>query len=170
MIKKIDSLSLGDDISRMPYKDPEKRRIREQTPKGKKKNRIGNWKTMGIICGDWDALYERFMTTTHCENCDVLLTGGGLSRTGKCLDHDHSINDRENVRGVLCHACNTNDKCTNTSGVPNVSYYKNADRWRYERGVSGVRHRKYFKTKADAIRYKYEYESSQRIIAEDANG
>jgi len=152
----------------MPQSKEEKaadQREYRKTPTGMKSERIHGWKRNGIISDDWNALYEQFMSTTHCENCDVLLTAG-RGRTGKCLDHDHSINDRVNVRAVLCRACNSLDQCTNTSGVPNVSYYEN--RWTYIKTVNGVRHQKYFKTKEDAIRYKYEYESRQSIIAEDA--
>jgi len=132
-------------------------RLYNQTPAGKKSRRISRWKQQGIICEDYDALYERFMSTTHCENCSVLLTTG-WGRTGKCLDHDHDIKDRENVRAVLCNACNLNDQCTNTSGVPNVRYDKSKDRWKYQKTVDGVPHQKTFKTKEAAIRYKYEYE------------
>tara|TARA_R110000772_G_scaffold214166_1_gene324742 strand:+ start:265 stop:720 length:456 start_codon:yes stop_codon:yes gene_type:complete len=142
----------------------EQQRVYNQTPAGQKRRRIGNWKEHGIISDDWDALHERFMSTTHCENCDVLLTGG-MSRTGKCLDHDHSIKDRENVRAVLCNACNANDKCTNTSGVPNVHYDKWGDRWVYIKMVNRVSHQKYFKTKEDAIRYKYEYETRHQTAS-----
>ena len=131
-------------------------RAYRQTPAGQKSRRISIWKSRGIICDDWDALHERFMSTTHCEYCSVLLTAG-LSRTGKCVDHDHSIDDRENVRAVLCHACNINDRCSNTSGVPNVALVNGV--WRYMRAVNGVIHHKYFKTKEEAICYKHEYES-----------
>ena len=140
-----------------------------QSPNGKKCNRISRWKSQGIISDDYDALYEMFMSTTHCEKCSVLLTTDRrTTRTTKCLDHDHSIKDRPNVRAVLCHACNTNDNCKNTSGVPNVSYHKSTDGWAYQKKMNCVPHQKYFKTKEEAICYKYEYESRQSIIAEDA--
>ena len=147
----------------MPYKDPEEKAARNraylQTPNGRKSHRISNWKSQGIICDDWDALYERFMTTTHCDKCSVLLTTDKrTTRTTKCIDHDHSIKDRENVRAILCNACNSNDRCDNTSGVPNI-YYDKANGWRYRKMVNHVEHQKCFKTKEDAIRYKYEYES-----------
>ena len=148
-----------------------KERAYRQTPTRKKSNRISNWKTAGIICADWDALYERYLNTTHCETCDVLLTSGGWStRTTKCLDHDHSINDRDNVRAVLCGACNLNDRCDNTSGVPNVNYHKLRGCWQYQKvGSLGVRHRIYFKTKQEAIRYKYEFESDLEASFERIN-
>lgn len=145
----------------MPYKDPEKerecQRAYKKTPQGIKSTRISRWTWRGIKCSDWDAMYERYLNTTNCETCDVLLTTG-LGRTGKCLDHDHSIDDRENVRAILCGACNVNDKSTNTSGVPNVYYYKYRNRWLYQRMVNGIIIRKTFKTKQEAIRYKYEFE------------
>ena len=135
-------------------------RVYSQTPNGLKVRRISTWKTNGIITDDYDALYERFMNTSHCEKCDVELTSGGrTTRTTKCVDHDHSIKDRENVRGILCNACNINDQCTNTSGVPNVSYDKSNNCWVYAKMVNKVRHKECFKTKEDAIRYKYEYET-----------
>jgi hypothetical protein len=134
-----------------------------KTPAGKKNNRIRSWKRQGIISEDYDALHERFMTTTHCEKCDVLLTAG-RGRTGKCLDHDHDIKDRPNVRAVLCRACNLTDRCDNTSGVPNVSYCKGSKLWVYLKVVDGVPHCKHFKTKEEAIRYKYEYEDQTTDI------
>ena len=132
-------------------------RLYKQTPVGKKSQCISRWRRQGIISDNWDALHERYLNTLHCEKCDVLLTTG-RGRTGKCLDHDHDIKDRENVRAVLCNVCNVNDRCTNTSGVPNVGYDKNKDRWRYQKTVDRVKHTKYFKTKKEAIRYKYMHE------------
>jgi len=134
-----------------------KQRVYLQTPAGKKSQRISNWNRRGIIYSDYDALYERYMATTHCEKCNVVLTDG-LSRTGRCVDHDHSIDDRENVRAILCMACNLNDKSNNTSGVPNVSYNKQSHFWKYGKMVNRVLHQKLFKTKQEAIRYKYEIE------------
>ena len=146
----------------MPYKD-------RQSPAAKKVNRISRWKQQGIKCDDWDALHDRFMSTSHCEKCDVELTGSNpRTRTTKCVDHDHDIKDRENVRGILCHACNANDNCKNTSGVPNVSFSTRDDCWLYQKSVNRVPHTKTFKTFEEAVCYKYEYESSQSIVAKDA--
>tara|TARA_R110002073_G_C9140405_1_gene552514 strand:+ start:40 stop:549 length:510 start_codon:yes stop_codon:yes gene_type:complete len=78
-----------------------------QTQNGKKLNRINNWKQSGIISDDWDALYERYINTHWCDNCEVALTEDSKTTpTTRCMDHDHSITDKPNVRNVLCNACN----------------------------------------------------------------
>jgi hypothetical protein len=76
-------------------------------PEGLKSSRISTWKNRGIICADWDWIYDIYLHTTHCDKCECLLTQCGGSR--KCLDHDHSITDDQNVRGILCNSCNVKD-------------------------------------------------------------
>ena len=79
----------------------------KHSKKGKKTVTIGQWKTQGILCFDWDLLYDIFLSTDKCENCNVELTTSRIAtKTRKCLDHDHTINDKFNVRGVLCNSCN----------------------------------------------------------------
>jgi len=110
----------------MPYKDPEKRKeyMREyqkknilkvsentrrynKTPKGVKAYRVRNWKKRGILSDDYDALYERYITTENCVFCGVCLTvDKNNTKTTRCLDHDHESGQ---VRGVLCHSCNAKD-------------------------------------------------------------
>jgi hypothetical protein len=115
----------------MPHKDPEKRKQyrREYRKKNKEKlnkqdkeyyykkyrktescrksHRIARWKQQGILCFDYDLLNELYLKTTHCEFCNCELNKCPKSR--KCLDHDHTITDRFNVRGVLCNSCNAKD-------------------------------------------------------------
>ena len=52
-------------------------------------------------------LYELYLKTSRCEYCNCELDKCSKSR--KCLDHDHSITDRFNVRGILCNSCNRKD-------------------------------------------------------------
>ena len=95
----------------MPIKDPVKRkeydRLYRQTEKCKKANRISNWKSRGILCFNYNLLYDIFVKTTNCEFCNCILNTD--SRTRRCLDHNHNITDRFNVRGVLCNSCNRKD-------------------------------------------------------------
>ena len=113
----------------MAYKDLEKRKeynrqyrlknkekISQQkkeyhkTEAGKKTHRISQWKNRGILCFDFDLLYDLFLKTTHCEFCNCELTTDRYTQsTTRCLDHDHSITDKFNIRGVLCHLCNFKD-------------------------------------------------------------
>ena len=138
---------------------------RRQSPAGIKYRRITSWKRMGIISLDWDKTYDWFMNTLRCENieCNILLTTSKIrSSTTKCLDHDHKIIDSPNIRNVLCCSCNANDNSTNTSGVPNISKYKN--HWIYRRTYNGKTHRKRFKTKEEACAYKIEFELIMRNL------
>ena len=94
------------------YDHKNKERIKEyrQTEQSKKTMRISKWKQYGILCFDWNLLYDIFLKTSHCEFCKVELTiDRYIKPTTRCLDHDHSINDKFNVRGVLCHSCNIKD-------------------------------------------------------------
>jgi len=75
-----------------------------QSEQRKKSRRISDWKLYGILCFDWNLLYDIFLKTTHCELCNVELNTN--TKTRKCLDHDHSITDKFNIRYVLCHSCN----------------------------------------------------------------
>ena len=78
-----------------------------KTDQGKKSNTIASWRRQGILCFDWDMLYDLFLSTTHCEFCLVELNTN--TKTTKCLDHNHDITDRFNIRGVLCLGCNFKD-------------------------------------------------------------
>jgi hypothetical protein len=85
-------------------KNREKIRAYWQSPAGRKARIISQWKGYGIICDDWDALYERYITTLLCEQCNVELTTDRYNtETTRTLDHNH---DTLLFRNVLCHSCN----------------------------------------------------------------
>jgi len=88
----------------------EQKKEYNQTEQGKKTKRISNWKGQGILCFDWNLLYDLFISTTKCEFCKIELTiDKKPTSTTRCLDHDHSITDKFNVRAVLCNCCNLKD-------------------------------------------------------------
>ena len=72
--------------------------------KCKKKETIGNWKTKGLICDDYDNLYELYLQSTNCEECDCKYSdfGDGVGRW-RCMDHCHTTGL---FRNFLCNTCN----------------------------------------------------------------
>ena len=88
-------------------KNREKLKQYNKTEACKKSKRISTWKRQGIITEDYDALYEKFINTENCELCNVVLTTSRYTtKTTRCMDHDHSITDRDNVRNIICNSCN----------------------------------------------------------------
>jgi len=78
-----------------------------KTENCKKIKRINKWKKRGVIYHNYDFLYNIYINTIYCDDCHCILTEDKYNKsTTRCLDHDHKINDDENVRGVVCNACN----------------------------------------------------------------
>jgi len=149
----------------MPMTEKERavyKKAYRQTPAGKKSIRISNWKTRGIIVEDFNIFYDSYLKITNCQLCEKYLTIDKYhTHSTRCVDHDHLINDRPNVRAICCHACNSNDKLTNTSGEPNIHYHKNNKNWTFKQIIQGKRYKKAgFKTFKDAVQYKYQFLSN----------
>ena len=76
-----------------------------KTSKGKKSHTLSKWKLAGIIADNYDEWYEKYLSCNECNFC-----GKEFKNTkDKHLDHNHTINDCENIRGVLCCKCNIKD-------------------------------------------------------------
>ena len=109
----------------MPHKNPEKkkeyskewyqrnkekhsetcRKWREKNPEKRSKyNIISAWKYRGLICDDYNELYENYLKSTHCEECGCEYGKiGDKSNRFKCMDHNHVTGL---FRNFLCNRCN----------------------------------------------------------------
>ena len=88
----------------------EYKREYNQTPAGKKVNRISVWTNkLGLQESkeDLDRIYELYLHQELCNACDCVLTRSGkLISTDASMDHDH---DTHRFRHIICRKCNTND-------------------------------------------------------------
>tara|TARA_R110002153_G_scaffold54945_1_gene152840 strand:+ start:353 stop:718 length:366 start_codon:yes stop_codon:yes gene_type:complete len=75
-----------------------------ESEKGKKSYRISHWKCRGVICDDFEALYNQYINTPNCDSCNIELTEDKVTTpTTRCLDHSHETGE---FRNVVCHSCN----------------------------------------------------------------
>ena len=77
------------------------------------------------------------------------------------INQNRTDNRLENLRWAdrYVQTQNQGDFRNNTSGEKNISFYKRGNKWIFQIRRNGIVHRKYFKTKEEAIAYKLEYES-----------
>ena len=118
-----------------------------------------HWKIYGLICDNFDEIYERYLLSVDCEKCGKEYK----SRRDRCMDHCHTTGE---FRNILCQGCNRRTDLTkrsdNTSGEPNISrQFANNGRneyWRILIECNGKQYQKLLnKTKytiEDAVLYR----------------
>ena len=126
------------------------------TPNGKKRTVIADWKFHGLI-GDYDSIYDRYINTTHCDKCKVLLTSEKIGGNQKHMDHCHQTG---HFRFVLCARCNTkqHDRTknkNNTSGHKGIVFNKKKKLWQYRKQINKKTYSKRSKCKITLLTYKF---------------
>ena len=81
---------------------------------------IYKWKMRGLICDDYNALYETYIKTMECQHCQTEFT----KNNKRCLDHDHTTGL---FRKIVCHRCNAMD-----SYINHPNGYTEQDRKEYQ--------------------------------------
>ena len=121
---------------------------------------IWRWKHYGIKTDDWDKLYQRYVSTTHCERCNVELVVGNFRSNKKSIDHNHKTGE---IRYICCHSCNMNTEKmnykNNTLQEKNITLNKRGI-YVFRKQVNGKKYSKNFKTLEEAISYR------DRILSE----
>ena len=135
----------------------EKQKEYDQTPKGKLKINIANWKFRGLVCEnreEYEYIYDRYLNSERCEEpkCNKKYTKDNK----KCMDHCHLTGI---FRNILCNSCNTKRRTKdNSSGIPNIYKHHNGG-WTYRIQINGEIHTKYSKDLEFLKEYKIGYEN-----------
>jgi len=80
--------------------------------------KISQWKINGVICENFDMLFNEYIKTTQCQHC-----GKDFKSTkDRHLDHNH---DTGEVRLIVCQKCNVMDSY--------IKYPNGYDRKSYEK-------------------------------------
>lgn len=89
-----------------PEKNKERwRKYKRNNPeKYKKAHKKATWRKAGLNMENFEEIYDRYINTSHCDMCEVLLTVDTVStKTTKCMEHSHISGE---LRGIVCHSCN----------------------------------------------------------------
>ena len=161
-------MPLKDPVARAAYQKEYKKEYRQKNKekilamdkecykKNKKKNHkkltIKNWRCCGLV-GDLDAIYERYINTTHCDTCKIELCSGNKGANHRCMDHCHVSGE---FRNILCNTCNCQRQLkykNNTSGHPNIK--RHGGSWKFQKTINRKRYEVTIKSKIDCLCYKY---------------
>lgn len=124
------------------------------------------WNLIGVIFDEightFDWWFESYIYATNCSCCNKRFK----NTRDRQLEHNHSITDAFNVRGIVCQTCNRRTKdvktrTDNTSGEKFISFDKNRNKWVFRINRKDIKFQKYCETKEEALIERNEYINSQ---------
>ena len=118
-----------------------------ESEKGKKFHTINNWKKRGLI-GDYDEIYDRYISSTHCELCNQPY----IDTNKKCMDHNHISGQ---FRNICCQSCNLNLPRQDKEITYDKYIYPDGNNWKFSKTFKGKTYRKVRKSRIDLLCYKY---------------
>ena len=117
---------------------------------------IYNWKKSGLICDDYNALYETYIETMECQHCQTEFTKNNC----RCLDHDHTTGL---FRKIVCNRCNSGDSYINYPlGYTKKEYYQ------ANKEKISEREKEYYQANKDKLKEKmkeYQRANKEKILA-----
>jgi hypothetical protein len=128
-------------------KAKEAQRKYKQSEKSKKRYTIKNWKKRGLI-GDYDAIYDIYIASTHCELCKQPYTESNK----KCMDHNHISKE---FRHICCNSCNANMPKQDKEIKYDRNISKIGNSWQFQKTFKGKKYCKCRKSRIDLLCYKY---------------
>lgn len=129
-----------------------------KSPTGAKANCKARWKYAKMNFGKndymFDTIYYQYLAQTHCETCGIPFS----DQVSKTLDHDHSIPNEYNIRGIICPCCNHrryDKEWKNPLNERHIFYNKIGKLYDFKIHVDGEKIvSKYFKTLKEAKEYR----------------
>ena len=125
-----------------------------------------NWDRNNVIFDEightFEWWYETYIYTSYCDCCKKKFK----NTKDRCLDHNHNITDKFNVRGIICNWCNTKAKDRinrkiSSSGENYIRFRKRDKKWSVSIQRKNHKFHKYCKTLEEAIIERNEYINSQ---------
>ena len=128
-------------------KEKEKQKEYSKSEKGKKSNTISKWKQNGLI-GDYETIYDRYISSTHCELCKQSYTESNK----RCMDHCHTTHQ---FRHICCQSCNLSLPRQTEDITYDRYIYPKGNYWRFQKKFKGKTYDKMRKSRIDLLCYKY---------------
>ena len=115
-----------------------------------KKHRKSQWKKSGLNMDNFEQIYTKYISTTHCELCNIEFK----KTTERRMDHDHETGE---FRNIVCGKCNANRPDVKPHGISkhkHIGYNKSRNNYSFEIRRPELKYFKRFKTEQEAIEHR----------------